>query len=125
MIRGIAEEARLIVKEMPAFAAAFLVLTALCIGVRCTVFDEADGERLRLFARCGVSSADDGRSWIDPIHRMRSRGSHLRVPGFTVILGLRQYNMELTVPAATMQALLENKPVHVRRFPAFEMRGTA
>ncbi len=81
--------------EMPAFVAAFLLLVAMCVGVRCAVFYEADGEQLRLITE-GVNA--EAMSENDAISRMRAHAEcSVKVPGFTVIVGVRQYNMELSV----------------------------
>ncbi|HTH53019.1 MAG TPA: hypothetical protein VL495_03650 [Edaphobacter sp.] len=113
MIRGVMEEARQFVRETPGFATAFLLLLILCIGVRCAVFYQADGEQLKLQAENSLhyAIADGGGAF----HRMQARAAcPFKTPGFTVIVGLRQYEMELSVPAATVQALWKNARVFAR-----------
>jgi hypothetical protein len=124
MIREVVEEAREIVGEMPGFAAAFLLLTMLCIGARCAVFYEADGEELKLVADDRVGDATTDAS--DVIGRMLARtGCSMKTPGFTVIVGLRQYGVELSIPAASVRSLFENARLNVRNTFAFEAKGTA
>jgi hypothetical protein len=111
MIREVIQEAREIRHEMPAFTAIFLVLVALCIGVRGAIFYEADGEQLRFIAHRTEAQ-------FDPIDRMHARPKcSVKIPGVTVIVGLRQYSMELSVPAATLHALLNvSQPDSFRSF---------
>jgi hypothetical protein len=100
MIREVFDEAREIRREMPAFTACVLLLIVLCIGVRGAIFCRADGESLRLIA-------NRTEAQLDPIRRMDAQSEcPVRVPGVTVIVGLRDYSMELSVPAATVHALL-------------------
>ena len=117
MIREVIEEARQIMDEMPAFVAAFLLLVAMCVGVRCAVFYEADGEQLRLVTE-GVNA--EAMSENDAISRMRAHAEcSVKVPGFTVIVGVRQYNVELSVPVPSVRALFENARINrLRVFPA-------
>jgi|UPI00047B8747 hypothetical protein len=111
MIREVIQDARQIRREMPVFTELFLLLVALCIGVRGAVFYEADGENLRLVA-------DKGEAQADPLNRMYARARcPMRIPGFTVIVGLHQYSVELSVPAATVHAFLNSThPASFRTF---------
>lgn len=114
MIREVIEDARQTAQELPLFTAAFLMLVALCIGAHCAVFYEADGEQLKLTAVDSMSrTATKG---IDAISRMRGRAEcAMKTPGVTVIVGLRQYEMELSVPIASVQSLFENARTDVVR----------
>jgi hypothetical protein len=104
MVREVIDEARETCREMPAFTASVLLVMALCIGVRGAVFCRADGEQLRLIAH-----RTEAR--LDPIRRMYAQAdSPVRVPGVTVIFGLRSYCLELSVPTQSLQAL-----VHMER----------
>jgi len=104
-MRGVIEEARQIVREMPGFVAAFLLLVALCIGVRGAVFYEADGEGLKLITDGDHRGPGEE---MDAINRMRAHaGCSLKTPGFTVIVGVRQYGMELSVPARSVQTFFK------------------
>jgi hypothetical protein len=116
MMREVIDEARQTMDEMPAFVAAFLLLVAMCVGVRCAVFYEADGEQLRLVTE-GVNA--EAMSEDDAISRMRSHAEcAVKVPGFTVIVELRQYNVELSVPVPSVRALFENTRISMlRAFP--------
>jgi hypothetical protein len=100
------QEARQILDEMPAFAAAFLLLVAMCIGVRCAVFYEADGEQLKLITDRADATA---MTKEDAFGRMHARNEcSPRIPGFTVIFGVRQFHLELSVPVTGVQSLFEN-----------------
>lgn len=111
MIREVIQEANEIRREMPAFTAAFLLLVGLCIGIRGAIFYRADGDRLRFVAH-------KTETRLDPIHRMYAEAEcSMKIPGITVIVGLREYSMELSIPTATMHAML-NVTGH-DRFRAF------
>lgn len=105
MVREVIQEVKEIWHEMPVFTAACLLLVGLCVGVRCAVFYEADGDELKLVADRNDAHAEMEEA--DPILRMHARAAcPMKIPGFTVIVGLREYSMELSVPAASMRALL-------------------
>jgi hypothetical protein len=100
MIREVIQEAREIRREMPAFTACVLLLIVLCIGVRGAIFCRADGDSLQLIAHRTEAQ-------LDPIRRMYAQSDcPVSIPGVTVIVGLRDYSMELSVPATTVHALL-------------------
>jgi hypothetical protein len=124
MMREVMEEARETAREMPAFTAAFLLLVALCVGARCAVFYEADGEQPKLIAAESVSRAvTEG---TDAISRMRARAEcPLKTPGFTVVVGLRQYEMELSVPIASVQSLFNDAHMNVVHLAARRLDGFA
>ncbi|RZU41921.1 hypothetical protein [Edaphobacter modestus] len=121
MMREVIDEARQTMDEMPAFVAAFLLLVAMCVGVRCAVFYEADGEQLRLTTE-GVDA--EAMSENDAISRMRAHAEcSAKVPGFTVIVGVRQYNMELSVPVPSVRALFENARISMLSAFPVEVNG--
>ena len=123
MMREVMDEARQILHEMPAFAAVFLLAVAMCVGVRCAIFLEADGEQLRLIADAASENTPDAN---DPIGRMRALGEcSARVPGFTGIVGLRQYNMELSVPVTSVRALFKNARMNSARAFRLQVHRTA
>jgi hypothetical protein len=124
MIREAIEDARQTAEELPSFTAAFLMLVALCIGAHCAVFYEADGEQLKLTAADSMTrTATKG---IDAMSRMRDRAEcAMKIPGFTVIVGLRQYEMELSVPIASVQSLFENARTDVVRVFAHDLNMAA
>jgi hypothetical protein len=93
-------------REMPGFAAAVMIAIVIGIGAHAAVFYEADGEELRLIANRTVAHAADESA--DPFIRMRSRiDCAEKVPGFTVIVGLSEYNVELSVPVMGVRSLFE------------------
>jgi len=118
-MQGAIEEARQVLREMPLFAAAVMVMVALGLGVHAAIFYEADGEDLRLIAD-RTEPSDTGEAG-DPMTRMRARLECAeKTPGFTVIVGLRHYNVELSVPVRGMQGIFEQARPDVAR--AIEMR---
>ncbi len=121
-MQGVIDEAREVLREMPFFAAAVMVMVALGAGVRAAVFYEADGEDLRLIAdRSEPSDAEEVSEARDPMMRMGARLECAeKIPGFTVIVGLSHYNVELSVPVRGMQQMFEEVRPDVAR--AMEMR---
>jgi hypothetical protein len=87
---------------MPWFAAAVLLSVALCVGVNASVLGEAEEEHVRLSAnRISVpmaSSIEEVKSRL--LHRCPAE----KIPGFTVIVALRQYSVELSVPMGKVRS---------------------
>ena len=113
-MQGAIEDARQTLREMPLFAAAVLMMVALGMGVHAAVFYEADGESLRLVAdKSEPSTADET---TDPMTRMRARlGCPEKIPGFTLVVGMSHYNLELSVPVRGMQTMFEDARSDVAR----------
>ena len=113
-MQGAIEDARQMLREMPLFAAVVLMMVALGMGVHAAVFYEADGESLRLVAdKSEPSTADETN---DPMTRMRARlGCPEKIPGFTLVVGMSHYNLELSVPVRGMQAMFEDARSDVAR----------
>jgi|KBSMisStandDraft_5_1062788.scaffolds.fasta_scaffold884827_2 hypothetical protein len=113
-MQGAIEDARQTLREMPLFAAAVLMMVALGMGVHAAVFYEADGESLRLVAdKSEPSTADETN---DPMTRMRARlGCPEKIPGFTLVVGMSHYNLELSVPVRGMQTMFEDARSDVAR----------
>jgi hypothetical protein len=110
-MRAVIEDTRQTLREMPGFAAAVVVMVALCFGVHGAVFYEADGEGLRLVADGGepINNTTARTEGADLIGRMRSRLECAeKIPGFTVIVGLSHYNVELSVPMQGMRSMFED-----------------
>jgi hypothetical protein len=103
LLRDVKTEAR----EMPGVAAA--IVLAIVVGVGCNVafFSEADGAGLRV-------SASREQSTSDQVERLRAESCLTGLtPGFTLILGLRQYSVEVSVPVPGVHALLEDVRANV------------
>jgi len=109
MVRVVIEEVRQFLREMPGAAAALLVAVVLGVGAHAAIFYEADGEELRLVANRSAGQVSSEIESVDPFSRMRAR-IHCpeKVPGFTLIVGLHDYNVELSVPVVGMQSLFED-----------------
>jgi hypothetical protein len=113
-MHGAIEDARQVLREMPLFAAAVLMMVALGMGVHAAVFYEADGESLRLVADKSEPSAADEAN--DPMTRMRARlGCPEKIPGFTLVVGMSHYNLELSVPVRGMGTMFEDARSDVAR----------
>ena len=124
-MRGAIEDARRTLREMPLFAAAVFVMVALGVGVRAAIFYEADGEDLRLIA--DRSEPNEVSEANDPMSRMRARlGCTEKIPGFTVVVGLSHYNLELSVPVRGMDMIFDqSRPDVARVLPALDLRSAA
>lgn len=109
MMRVAVEELRQFFRETPGAAAALLMAIVLGIGVHAAIFYEADGEDLRLIANHSVGRMASEVEAADPFSRMRAR-IHCpdKVPGFTLIVGMREYNVELTVPIMGVRSLFDD-----------------
>jgi len=125
MMQGAIEDARRTFREMPLFAAAVFVVVALGVGARAAVFYEADGEDLRLIA--DRSEPNEASEANDPMTRMRARlGCAEKIPGFTVVLGLSHYNLELSVPVGGIEMIFDqSRPDVARVLPALDLRSAA
>lgn len=102
------EELRQFLRDMPGAAAALLVAVVLGVGAHAAIFYEADGEELHLIANRSAVQVSDEIENVDPLTRMRAR-IHCpdKIPGFTLVVGLREYNVELSVPMAGFQSLFD------------------
>ena len=109
MMRVAIDELRQFLREMPGAAAALLVAVVLGVGAHAAIFYEADGDELRLIANRSAAQVSNEIESVDPFARMRAR-VHCpeKIPGFTLIVGLREYNVELSVPVAGLPSLFEN-----------------
>ena len=117
----VVDEARRMLRERPLFVAAVTMMVALSLGVRAAIFYEADGEDLRLIADRIEPSAQEADVASDPMMRMGARLQCTeKIPGFTVIVGLSHYSVELSVPVRGMQHMFEQAPPDVAR--ALEIR---
>ena len=117
MIR-VLDDTRELLREMPAVTAAVLLLVALGLGLRAAVFYEADGEELRLIADAGAEAREvmEQSEATDLMERMRARlGCGEKIPGFTVIVGLSHYSVELSVPVRGVQRIFDNTRPEVAR----------
>jgi hypothetical protein len=117
-MRTVLDDARRMLRENPAMVTAVLLMVALAAGLRAAVFYEADGEELRLIADGGSSmqEASDESQSSDLMDKMRARmGCPEKIPGFTVIVGLSHYNVELSVPVRGIDRIFESTRPEVAR----------
>jgi hypothetical protein len=99
MIAELLQDVRTDLREIPGFIAMVVLAIAAGIGFNMAAFYEADGDELRL-------SASRGQSIEEQMERLRLNSCSAEVkPGFTVIVGLRQYSVELSVPMAGARSL--------------------
>ena len=107
MVRRTIDEVAQFLQDSPGFVAVVVMVVVIGVGAHAAIFDEADGEQLRLTAdRNNTHAADES---ADPLRRMRSRiACAEKIPGFTVIVGLSEYNIELSVPVVGMRSLFDD-----------------
>jgi hypothetical protein len=113
-MQAVVEEARQVLQQRPLFAAAVMMMVALSMGVRAAIFYEADGEELRLIADRSEPSTPEASEASDPMMRMGARLKCAeKIPGFTVIVGLSHYSVELSVPVRGVRQMFEQAPPDV------------
>lgn len=117
MLMILIEEARQMLRDMPWAAAAVLVAVVFGMGGHASIFYEADGDELRLVAAHNRAMQEDGAmpSLLSRVEQKMMCGE--KVPGFTVVVGLREYNVELSVPIEGMRSILQN--AHLRLTNSF------
>ena len=90
----VVQDVRADMRELPGVATAVVLAVAMGVGLNAAFFCEADGDEVRFNA--GRVSVPEER-----LNMLRSHEcSESMKPGFTLIVGLRQYSVELSVPVA-------------------------
>jgi hypothetical protein len=103
------EEARQMLRDMPWAAAAVLVAVVFGMGGHASIFYEADGDELRLVADRNGAIQEGGPALPKLMTRVeQTTACGEKVAGFTVVVGLREYNIELSVPVEGMRSMLES-----------------
>ena len=102
MIAELVRDVKTELRELPWFAATVVLAVAVGIGLNVAVFYEADGDELRV-------TASRAQSIEEQVSRLRAHKCSMELkPGFTVLVGLRQYSLELSVPMAGVRSLFED-----------------
>jgi hypothetical protein len=111
MMRETILDLRNTVREMPWLGAAVALSVAIGVGVNASFFDEADGDQIRVSA-----SRVDGEivSFDGEMSRLSHRCMGEKIPGFTVIVALRQYSLELSVPMHGVRPLFDDARASLR-----------
>jgi hypothetical protein len=107
------QDMRADVRELPGVATAVVLAVAMGVGLNAAVFCDADGDEVR-FRAGRVAVPEERLSML----RSEECSASMR-PGFTVIVGLRQYTVELSVPVAGVRSLVDDARAHV----AWTLRG--
>lgn len=89
-------------REFPEFAAVLVLAVIVGIGFNTAVFCNAIGNELQIHATQGQSAMEQME-----MLRMRSCSEELK-PGFTVIVELRKYSVELSVPLDGVRSLFND-----------------
>jgi hypothetical protein len=102
------EEAKQAVREIPWAVAAFLCAIVYGLGGHASIFYQADGDNIRM-----VADRDSGERHAGHASRLLERVEaatmcEQKIPGFTVVVGLREYSFELSVPVEGMRSLLKD-----------------
>jgi hypothetical protein len=107
MIAELLRDVKADLREMPGVTIAVALAIAVGVGCNVAVFWQADGEGLRV-------SASREQSTEDQVKRLHAKTCSAElIPGFTVILGLRQYSVEVSVPVPGVRSLTEDVPANV------------
>jgi hypothetical protein len=102
MIAELLQEMKAEMREFPWLSLMVLLTIVAGIDFNLAIFGGADGSHLRL-------SASHGPAAEVQMNRVRMHGCSTGLtPGFTVIVGLRRYSMELSVPVDSVRSLLED-----------------
>src|SRR5205807_6962142 len=99
MMSELVQDIRTEFRESPGIVAMVVFAIAIGIGFNAAIFWEADGDGLRM-------SASRAESIENQLSRLRSHDcTGVRKPGVTLIMGLRQYSVELSVPVPRVGSL--------------------
>lgn len=102
-------------REFPWFAVLIVLAVVVDAGFNMAIVNHADGDRFQIRVNRQVSAEEQ-------VDQLRSnRCSEEPNPGFTIIAGLRQYSMELSVPTVGVRSLLDG----VRTDAAAALCGSA
>jgi hypothetical protein len=97
------EDLKQTMREMPWFAAAFGLLVVLGIGVNAEILGAADGDEARVcVGRVDTPMLPTLGAGEWNVHRCVTGAT----PGLTVLVGIRHYRMEVTIPAAAVRSTL-------------------
>jgi hypothetical protein len=99
------EEARQMLREMPWTAAALLVAIVFGMGAHASIFYEADGEHVRLVADRDSHAKSTPAKLLTMVEQKTMCNE--KIPGFTVVVGLSEYSVELSVPVEGMRSMLD------------------
>lgn len=95
------QEARHTLRETPWTAASIALAVVFGLGAHGDFYYEADAPEVRLIAN---RHAQD----LSLAQRAAKDQCEEKIPGFTVVVGLKEYSVELTVPVAGMRTVLED-----------------
>ncbi|HEV2708810.1 MAG TPA: hypothetical protein VGU67_01245 [Edaphobacter sp.] len=107
MIVELLEEMKTEIREFPWLWVMVLLTIVAGIDFNLAIFGGADSSHLQL-------SASHGAAAEVQMNRLRMQGCTTgQTPGFTVIVGLRRYSMELSVPVDGVRSLLEDTRMNI------------
>jgi hypothetical protein len=86
--------------------AAVLFAVVFGMGLRASIFYQADGERIRVVADHQPVRRGDVSRLLSRVEQNTLCSE--KIPGFTVIVGLSEYNVELSVPVPGMRSMLDD-----------------
>ena len=117
MMAELVQDVKAEFRESPLFAVMVVLAIVAGIGLNGSILRGAEGDTLRVVASQGVSIEDQA-------DRLRHLCSTDLKPGFTLLVGLRQYSVELSVPVAGMHSPLDGG-AEADRIAGLEMEHTA
>jgi hypothetical protein len=107
MIAELLQDLKAEVQEFPEFAAAVLLTIVVGIGFNAAVFRNAIGDEFQVHASQGLSA-------IEQVEELRAHNCSAELkPGFTVVIGLRKYNVEMSVPLDGVRSLFNDIQTNV------------
>jgi hypothetical protein len=94
-------------REFPELAAAIVLAIVIGVGFKMAVVRNAFGNEFQVHANKGLSAAER-------LQRLRAQSCSAELkPGFTVIIELRRYDVELSVPLDGVRSLLDDMRTNV------------
>jgi hypothetical protein len=103
LLRDMKEDLR----ELPGVTIAIALAIMVGLGCNAEIFWHADGDGLRV-------SASREQSTSDQVERLHAKNCTAELtPGFTVLLGLRQYSVEVSVPIPVVRSFSEDVRANV------------
>ena len=102
MITELLQDTKTGLREFPWFAALVILAIVVSAGFNMAILNQADGDHLQVRMNKELSAEEQ-------VNQVRlNRCSEELKPGFTVIAGMRQYSMELSVPVAGVCSLFND-----------------
>ena len=95
------QEAKHTLREMPWVVTSVVLAVVFGVGVQGAFYYEADAPEVKVIANRHAHG-------VNMVRAVDRDPCEAKIPGFTVVVGLKEYSVELTVPVAKMRSVLED-----------------